>query len=148
MTGIYSIAESIQRTVPTSTNEITHETIHPSVLNQKSLAPEVTQAIGAHPSIVCGLSELEQIVKDNWHVARHSRDITVKDEGHKDGVMHAIGDMKSFADKIGHELLHKIDTHHPSASTEQNLSGQTTITSLLEEHSMGSVFKHVLHTQK
>ena len=143
MTGIYSVAESTQRPVPTSTNDVTRETIHPSVLKQKSLSLEVSQAIQGNPSIVPPLSDMEQLVKDHWHVRQNKTSVTIKSTGGQHGI---IGDVKSFTEKIGHDLLRKIDDHRSSA--QQGPPGTTSMVSVLEEHSMGSVLKHILHTQK
>lgn len=148
MTGIYSIAESIQRTVPTITNNVTHETIHPSVLKQKNVCAEVQKAIQANAALVCGLAPLEEVVRDNWRVRKSSGTETLKDEGHKDNVVHAAKEAVALAQKLGHGLLRKIDHHQvsTSATDEESHLGQTATHQLLEEHSMSAVFKDVLRS--
>ena len=66
MVGIYSVAESIQRVLPTETNDVTHEVIHPSVLEQDKVVPELKTILDAHPSIVAALEPWEAMAKARW----------------------------------------------------------------------------------
>ncbi|KAH9950393.1 hypothetical protein B0H21DRAFT_723255 [Amylocystis lapponica] len=66
ITGIFSIATTIQRKLPTNTNNVTHETIHPSVLMQQSLIPALADDLRAHPGVVGSLLPLEIELKANW----------------------------------------------------------------------------------
>ncbi|KAM5536247.1 hypothetical protein V8D89_010146 [Ganoderma adspersum] len=66
LVGIYSVAESIQRILPTETNDITHEVIHSSVLDQAKVVPELKAILDAHPNIVAPLEPWEVIAKTRW----------------------------------------------------------------------------------
>ncbi|KAL6309914.1 hypothetical protein BKA93DRAFT_842602 [Sparassis latifolia] len=67
ITGIFRLADTIQRTLPTSTNEVTHETIHPSVLRQKDLYPALTNDLEKNfLRIVSSLLPLEEEVRSKW----------------------------------------------------------------------------------
>ncbi|KAI1797950.1 hypothetical protein LXA43DRAFT_982756 [Ganoderma leucocontextum] len=66
LVGIYSVAESIQRTLPTETNDVTHEVIHSSVLEQASVVPGLKAILDAHPNIVAPLHPWEVAAKTSW----------------------------------------------------------------------------------
>ncbi|KAL4070904.1 hypothetical protein J3A83DRAFT_4093964, partial [Scleroderma citrinum] len=65
-TGIFVLAEKHVRCLPTRTDDITHETIHPSVLDQVRLVPQLAQTIRENPSLVCRLLPLEEEVQKSW----------------------------------------------------------------------------------
>src|SRR6202167_5632151 len=65
-TGIFSLTDKITRQLPTSTNDITHETIHPSVLRQKQILPQLQANIDKDPALICGLLPLEEELRKNW----------------------------------------------------------------------------------
>ncbi|OSX67522.1 hypothetical protein POSPLADRAFT_1093649, partial [Postia placenta MAD-698-R-SB12] len=69
--GIFSLAKTIQRKIPTAPDETTHETIHPSVLEQKLLSeiiPELLENVKKNPGLVAPLLPLEEELKRNWQV--------------------------------------------------------------------------------
>ncbi|KAK7064262.1 DUF2235 domain-containing protein [Favolaschia claudopus] len=66
LTGIYSLAHKIQRPLPTMTDSVTHETIHPSVLYQRSLVRPLDDALTENPKLVATLSPLEDALRDHW----------------------------------------------------------------------------------
>ncbi|KAJ3857808.1 hypothetical protein EV368DRAFT_17272, partial [Lentinula lateritia] len=65
-TGIFALSIRAQRPLPTKTDDITHEKIHPSVLHQKDLYPALAQDIRDHPELIGILLPLEEEVKQNW----------------------------------------------------------------------------------
>ncbi|KAF8168146.1 hypothetical protein B0H34DRAFT_684398 [Crassisporium funariophilum] len=66
-TGIFILANTGQRPLPTMPNDpITHESIHPSVLQQQSLYPALSELLKKHPKIVCNLSPMEEEMKMKW----------------------------------------------------------------------------------
>lgn len=150
-TGIYAIAETIQRTLPTSTNDVTHEKIHASVLQQRHPNPGAQSAIQADPSIVAPLNPLEQYIKDNWRVTHVSQETVVHDEGHgtdsKDleNVLHAAKQAIKGGENIGKALLHSISHKQDAASASSAPNhDQISLEKLLHEHSMGAVFREIL----
>ena len=61
------MADKIARQMPTSTNDVTHETIHPSVLRRKNqIPPQLQVNIDKNPALICGLLPLEEEWKQNW----------------------------------------------------------------------------------
>ena len=73
LTGIYKIAKVSRRDPPSETNEVTHETIHPSVMAQLNLRPEVKSRVLDNPSILHQLLPWEIKVKDAWDAKLQSK---------------------------------------------------------------------------
>ncbi|KAF8078667.1 hypothetical protein FPV67DRAFT_1466003, partial [Lyophyllum atratum] len=69
-TGVFVLARSIERPIPTCPNDVTRETIHASVLEQEFLSPELANILARHPELVMPLLPLEQEVKLNWPMHR------------------------------------------------------------------------------
>ncbi|KAF9270123.1 hypothetical protein L218DRAFT_14436 [Marasmius fiardii PR-910] len=66
LTGIFALSLTTERTLPTSKNEITHERIHPSVLQQRKLQPAIKCLVEEHPELVCKLLPLEEELRTEW----------------------------------------------------------------------------------
>jgi len=66
LTGVFSLAHTIQRQPELLTaNDITHETIHSSVL-QQPVFPRLAEELAKHPELVSALMPLEEEMKVNW----------------------------------------------------------------------------------
>jgi hypothetical protein len=83
-TGIFALAHQIQRmgfsilitiylvltafpgTLPTETDDVTHETIHLSVLQQRSLPASLHADLAEHPELVAPLLPLEEALRRHW----------------------------------------------------------------------------------
>lgn len=65
-TGIFTLARTIKRDIPSKPNNKTHDYIHPSVLAQKSSYPHLEPILKAHPELVCELQQLEKQFKALW----------------------------------------------------------------------------------
>jgi len=65
-TGFFVLSDAMQRQPPTSSNPITHESIHPSVLMQDAISPQLTNTLATHPDLVCQLMPLEEQAKQLW----------------------------------------------------------------------------------
>lgn len=68
VTGVFKLAETIQRKLPNKTTFPTYETIHPSVLEQKDRVPGLAEVLEANGSLVCKLMPLERELRANWKV--------------------------------------------------------------------------------
>uniref|UniRef100_A0A0W0F5N8 T6SS Phospholipase effector Tle1-like catalytic domain-containing protein n=1 Tax=Moniliophthora roreri TaxID=221103 RepID=A0A0W0F5N8_MONRR len=66
LTGIFSLSITTQRTLPTSENDVTHESIHPSVLEQPALDPAIQYLVDEHPELIAKLLPLEEEMKAQW----------------------------------------------------------------------------------
>ncbi|KAJ7596991.1 hypothetical protein C8J56DRAFT_918849 [Mycena floridula] len=74
--GIFSLATTIQRQLPTTPNDgVTNETIHPSVLHQAQLYPDVRRHLDEHPTIIGSLLALEEEIKEKWTTFRRTATI-------------------------------------------------------------------------
>ncbi|KAJ7492661.1 hypothetical protein FB451DRAFT_1219174 [Mycena latifolia] len=65
--GIFALAHQIQRTLPTKTDDITHETIHRSVLHQSSVYAQLAVDLSEHPELIAPLLPLEDALRRHWH---------------------------------------------------------------------------------
>ncbi|GJJ08812.1 hypothetical protein Clacol_003031 [Clathrus columnatus] len=72
-TGIFKFAFEIQRTLPTETNNITHEYVHPSVKEQRTQIPQLLENIKTTPALICDLHEIEDKFKDVWRFIPRER---------------------------------------------------------------------------
>lgn len=66
LTGIYSIATTIQRKLPTTPDTRTNETFHPSILQQATPPGAVQVAIAQYPELLEHLMPLEEQLKQTW----------------------------------------------------------------------------------
>ncbi|KAK7694727.1 hypothetical protein QCA50_001915 [Cerrena zonata] len=64
--GIFSLASTINRTLPTQTGGETHEYIHASVLQQSKQNPTLQEDIKNNPLLVPALLPLEEEIKALW----------------------------------------------------------------------------------
>lgn len=65
-TGIFSLANKITRQLPTSTDNVTHETIHPSVLEQDQILPQLKANLDRNPNLISELLPFEEDTRKNW----------------------------------------------------------------------------------
>ena len=67
ITGIFFLANTIQRPLPSMPNDpITHESIHSSVLHQPTISPVLSGILTSHPNIVSPLLPFEEEMKAKW----------------------------------------------------------------------------------
>lgn len=136
-TGIFTLANKITRTLPTSTDDVTHEKIHPSVLAQKNLIPQLQTNLKQDPDLVATLLPVEQKVKDNWayvpgkyppqdnkteEVAKNKPD----DAMHKSLLKTMVETGSSMGQQALHGLTHTkiMENASGSAVTEKNAFGK------------------------
>lgn len=94
-TGIFVLSEANVRKLPTVTDDITHETIHPSVLRQK-------HSISSNPALLCNLLPLEEELQKKWSYIEGKHDLNHQ----VNGVVHTRSVSWSFgsatqADRVG-----------------------------------------------
>ncbi|TFK20147.1 hypothetical protein FA15DRAFT_689251 [Coprinopsis marcescibilis] len=65
-TGIFFLAQGIQRELPTEVGGPLCQMIHPSVLEQAKLFPALDKVLRDHPNTVCPLLPLEEQMKASW----------------------------------------------------------------------------------
>jgi hypothetical protein len=78
-TGIYILADTIQRQIPTSFNPVTHESIHPSIFEQSAILPQLKHTLATFPDLVGQLMPLEEQAKQQWpHIlGQHMKEDTM-----------------------------------------------------------------------
>lgn len=136
-TGVFALAETIQRAVPTSTDDVTHETIHPSVLHQKKVHPDVSHAVQANPSILWTLLPYEEHVKADWRVQR-APSMAVAQEDHDvlGRVLQAAKEATKDGRHVGQAIVHALGHKH-----DDNSRAVDPMTRIVQESSMGSLLK-------
>lgn len=114
-TGIYALAVENTRKLPTKTDDLTHETIHPSVLERAHLSQELRHYILKNPSLVCGLLPLEGEMKNNWpyvpgkNVATGRKIFTHFESATETAVLRtATRELVSVGTKLGGEMAEKV----------------------------------------
>ncbi|KXN90069.1 hypothetical protein AN958_05074 [Leucoagaricus sp. SymC.cos] len=65
-TGIFTLARTIKRDIPTQPNAKTNETIHSSVIRQLSSYLDLQPIVEAYPDLVCELQPLEKQFQIVW----------------------------------------------------------------------------------
>ena len=65
-TGIFFLADTIHRQIPTSFDPVTHESIHPSILEQCAILPQLKSTLATYPDLIGQLMPLEQRAKQQW----------------------------------------------------------------------------------
>ncbi|KAL0569552.1 hypothetical protein V5O48_012415 [Marasmius crinis-equi] len=105
MTGVFKLALTTERTLPTSNNEVTHETIHPSVLRQSTLTPAVKDLIDKHPELVSKLLPLEEEMKAQWPYVPGKADIKDDKKDTKGKANGALSKIVKEASKVVKEAM-------------------------------------------
>ncbi|TFY82651.1 hypothetical protein EWM64_g1362 [Hericium alpestre] len=67
ISGVFKLADTIQRKLPVGINPVTHETVHSSVLQQDTILPQLKKTLDEHPDLLAPLLPLEEELKVNWH---------------------------------------------------------------------------------
>lgn len=65
-TKIFALALANTRELPTKTDDITYETIHPSVLEHEQVSDHLLERVRKNPSLVCSLLPFEEEMKRDW----------------------------------------------------------------------------------
>lgn len=118
-TGVFSLATTIQRQLPTTTNNVTHETIHPSVLKQVHLYLDLKDDIDKHPQLICTLTPLEEEMKANWPYkpGQHpAHDVATQAAAHSNNEM--LEEVTEVVTKLGRDVLSHITRKGTGIATE------------------------------
>jgi hypothetical protein len=99
--GIYHLAGTRQRTLPTQTDSVTYEYIHSSVLEQENMQPsELREVVDNNPGIVAPLLPMEARVRQAWsfkpgdpvrHLNSSGGHAATSPAKHGHGVLHHLG---------------------------------------------------------
>ncbi|KAJ3557735.1 hypothetical protein NM688_g1306 [Phlebia brevispora] len=144
ISGLYLLANTCQRTIPTETDAVTHEYIHPSALRQEKVNPEVLRVVQDNPEIIWQLLPLEQVVKDNWHVIREPSDIQQKSKD-EETVVKLLTTVKQDIVKTGHNVMAKVTHSQTSTTTTTTRDPRANLLiRAMNESNMGSLVRNLV----
>lgn len=67
LVGIFSLAQAHDHPLPRKSNNVTCETIHPSVLEYKSLRPDLVDFVNSNPDVFWELKPFEKKIRAQWN---------------------------------------------------------------------------------
>ncbi|KAI0963650.1 hypothetical protein AcW1_000668 [Taiwanofungus camphoratus] len=137
LVGIFSLAQTIQRKIPSATDNITHETIHPSVLRQKILLPELANNLKKNPGLVCQLLPLEEELKFHWHIGSNA---TKLPQQSLSGIGHDADPSLLVTEGVSKEVKVSVTLH----SKDGDLNHKDWLSCSVEETSMSALVKEIL----
>lgn len=152
VTGIYKLAKTIQRTLPTAPSNTTHEYIHPSVLAQDPPNPAVLRILDASPALLWGLLPLEEMLRAHWRVVRApSSPVEVQGTAGGGGpATHLLTMVKEDVVRAGHSLFaHTTTTTTTTHSETERTSADHEhraglLVRAMHESSMGAVVRELV----
>ena len=133
------LAHEITRQLPKSFDNITHETIHPTVLHQSEMSPTAAEDIAAHPELVHDLTELEKQLRDQWpydpnspaakaYTTRANSDNTTPS---------LLAKVKKVASDVGHSVENAFRTETPPGGEGPPVSQKTWLAKMAAETHLG-----------
>ncbi|KAI0361533.1 hypothetical protein OH77DRAFT_1391827 [Trametes cingulata] len=151
-TGIFAVSKEIQRKLPTATDDVTHEVIHPSVLRQVHLVPNLQETINSNPNLIATLLPWEERVKAHWatKLATTSPKLLQAEERAQEDESHhnryqGHHDDSSFMHKVVGSLKHlKSGGHNEGHSDVHSQYVQTWIGKVATESSVGRLVEELL----
>ncbi|KAF8560320.1 hypothetical protein OG21DRAFT_1594239 [Imleria badia] len=160
-TGIFALTLENQRRLPTKTDDVSHETIHPSVLEQDQISPQLRECIQNNPSLVCSLLPLEEEMKKSWpyvpgkNAPKYSKDSSQAESatGVETTVLwSATREVLSVGTQFGTEIIKEVQTRvAASKSTNDSARKQSSSTSwlmdLAHESHAGAILQEIAKNQ-
>lgn len=156
-TGIFALALENKRQLPTKTDDVTHETIHPSVLEQDRPSPQLRKCIQGNPSLVCSLQPLEEEMKKSWpyvpgkNVPKDSKDsVQVESTGGVETTVlwSATREVLSIGTQFGTEIIKEVQTRAAASngtngSVHEQSSSTSWLMNIAHESRAGAVLKEI-----
>jgi hypothetical protein len=132
-TGVFVLANTIQRRFPTSVDPITHESIHSSVLMQSAMLPQLADTMAAHPNLVCQLMPLEQQAKEQWSLVPREHPLSSAVDVMKAEVANKVTvvDHHSFIVRVVKSLKRRVRGGHHNTQRTRTLARHTDSTTSL-----------------
>jgi hypothetical protein len=132
-TGVFVLANTIQRRLPTSVDPVTHESIHPSVLMQSAILPQLANTMAAHPNLVCQLMPLEQQAREQWSPAPGEHPLSSAADVMKAEVANKVTVVgrQSFIARVVKSLKRRIRGDHHNIQKTRTLDRHTDSTASL-----------------
>jgi len=154
-TGIFVLADTVKRQLPTQDDDITHETIHPSVLEQDHILPQLQQSIDSNPSLVCSLLPLEMEVKKNWPYVPGKHDIKQSKGSsqvqqvpavHRDVIESTTNEVFSIGKELGQHIFREfssVTTTTGGGDSGKPLLGASLLSTLAHESNIGAILREL-----
>lgn len=137
---------TITRQLPTATDNVTYETVHPSVKRHAHLLPQLEANINKNPDIVCKLLPLETQMKDKWPYVSGTNPpkdakITVKESDATPGLLTSFVHMiLAKGKKLGQNALHGLTrTEVMKNESGEPVYEQTGLARHIEESPFGTL---------
>lgn len=145
------------RQLPTKTDDVTHETIHPSVLEQVHINPQLRESIRNNPLLVCSLLPLEEDMKRSWpYVPGKNVQTDSKDSAHVESatgteptiLWSTTTEFLSVGTQLGTEIIKEVLTRGSASKSTNGVTGkQSSATSWLinfaHESRAGAVLREI-----
>lgn len=147
-TGIFALSLENTRQFPTKTDDVTHETIHPSVLEQDHMVSQLHGSIQKNPSLVCSLLPLEEEMKRNWpyvpgkNVPTDSRGSAQVESATavKTAILwSATKEVLSVGTQLGTEIIKEVQTRVEASKSTKHSSATSWLMSFAYESHVGAV---------
>lgn len=161
-TGIFVLTLKNTRQVPAKTDNITHETVHPSVLEQDQIENQLREDILKNSFPVCGLLPLEEELKRNWpyvpgkNVPRDSKgsaqvDSTTAVEATV--LWSATREVFSVGAQLGTEIIKEVQARVVTSKSANGATGKQSaatswLMSLAHESHAGAVLKEIAQNHR
>lgn len=162
--GFFALTLENTRQLPTKTDDVTHETIHPSVLEQVQISPQLRESIQNNPLLVCSLLPLEEDMKRSWpYVPGKNVQTDSKDSAHVESatgaeptiIWSATTELLSVGTQLGTEIIKEVRvlTQATASKSTNGVTGkQSSATSWLmnfaHESRAGAVLKEIAKNHK
>lgn len=156
-TGIFALALENTRRLPTKTDDVTHETIHPSVFEQDHMSPQLRESIQNNPLLVCSLLPLEEEMMRDWpyipgkNVPMDSKESVQVESatGVETTVLwSATREVLSIGTELGTEIIKQVQTRVAASKSTKGASGKQSgatswLMNLAHESRTGAVLKEI-----
>ncbi|EGN94668.1 hypothetical protein SERLA73DRAFT_96017 [Serpula lacrymans var. lacrymans S7.3] len=158
-TGIFILSDKISRTLPTKTDDVTHETIHPSVLRQAHMLPQLQKNIDEDPALVCQLLPFEQEMREHWPYvpgkydakqSRGSAQVISVTSAKKDFLWSSTKEVVSVGAQLGQELFREVRQTTTTTSGGDNAQashGSSWFAQIAHESHVGAIIKEFSGSQ-
>ncbi|KAI0669822.1 hypothetical protein C8Q78DRAFT_976460 [Trametes maxima] len=150
-TGIFAVSKEIQRKLPTVTDNVTHEVIHPSVLQQVHLVPDLQEIINSNPKLVIPLCPWEEQVKLHWEtklvrIAQSAEHVQTEEHGQVDESRdHRHHHSSSLFHKAAEAVKHLKSGEHGDQGDVHARYMQGWISKVATESSVGKMVEELLN---
>lgn len=161
-TGIFALSLENTRQLPTKADDVTHETIHPSVLEQDHMVPQLHESIQKNHLLVCSLLPLEEEMRRSWPYVPGKNVPKDSTESAQVGsatavettiLWNATKEIISVGTQLGTEIIKEVQVQvganrSTNGAAGKQLSATSWLMSLAHESHVGAVLKELAKDHK